>query len=268
MRQVGVWMVLGAWLVASPSALRAEPPSDAGAYAVFAIQRATIGGRARVQGDVGCLFDALALGPGTRVTGAAAAPMIVLRRRARAAGGYFCTTLDGAATCATLPNPLIASPEIVLVGAPSNVDVSAAKRTKASSPLAPGSYGRLSAGAAAEVTLAGGDYQFESIDLAARARLLCLAACTLTVRGRARVGQAGRLGAGEGVAPDTVALRIAGQGERTALDARSRAQIRGAVYAPSAEVKVGAASRVTGSLVGDTVVVGPRVRLQGPSGAA
>jgi hypothetical protein len=39
-----------------------------------------VAGKARIQGDVGVLSDALALGAGTRVTGSAAAPSITLER--------------------------------------------------------------------------------------------------------------------------------------------------------------------------------------------
>jgi hypothetical protein len=246
----------------------ADPPGDVLAYGVFAIQDATVGSRARVTGDVGCLFGELSLGQSTRVTGAAAAPSIRLRRHARAAGGFFCSALDGGnATCGTLPNPLVAAPALVLVGPPSNVDVSVAKRGKATTPLAPGAYGALTAGTSSEVTLAGGTYQFESIDVGARARLVCLAACDVTVRGKVKLGQAAKLGAAESIAVSDVIVRIAGTGERTALDAKSRVQIRGTIYAPSAEVKLGAAAKQTGALVGSSVSVGPRARLQGPPGA-
>jgi hypothetical protein len=249
----------------------AEPPNDVLAYGVFAIQDVSIGSHARVQGDVGCLFGGLSLGQSTRVTGAAAAPSIRLRRHARAAGGFFCSSLDGgSATCGTLPNPLVTAPALVLVGPPSNVDVNVDKHGKATTPLAAGAYGTLTAGTAAEVTLSGGPdpYQFEAIELGARARLVCLAACDVTVRGHVKLGQAARLGAAESIAAGDVIVRIAATGERTALDAKSRAQIRGTIYAPSADVKLGAATKLAGALVGSTVSVGPRARLQGPSGGA
>ena len=262
-------MVLAVILVAQASRVLAAPPSDALAYAVFAIQKASVGSRARVQGDVGCLFDVLSIGQGTRITGIAAAPTITLRRGGRATGGYYCGTLEGSSdTCMPPPNPLIAAPAIVLVGPPNFTDVSVAKRTKATAPLGAGSYGKLAIGTAAELTLAGGTYQFEAIDLASRARLVCLAACDLTVRGAVTVGQASRLGAGASVPIAGVVVRIAAQGQTRALDAKSRAQIRGTVYAPSGDVKIGAAAQVTGGLVGNTVSVGPRARLQGPAGGA
>ena len=268
MRQLGVWMMVVVSLVVRVPVALAAPPSDVLAYALFGIEHASVGGKARVQGDVGVLSNALELGAGTRVTGLAAAPSITLGRNARVAGGFFCGTLDGSPDgCTTLPNPLIATPSIVLVGPPSNSDVSAARRTKSTTPLAPGTYGALTIGAAAELGLAGGTYQFESIVLGSRAKLLCRAACDITVRRRVRIGQATRLGAGDGVAPGSVSLLIAAQDEATALEAKSRAQLRCSVYAPSAEVTIGAATKVTGALVGNTVTVGSRARLQAPSGA-
>lgn len=258
-------MLVVAGLVARAGA---EPPTDALAYAVLGVARVSVGAKARVQGDVGCVSDALSLGSGTRVGGAAAAPAITTGRGTRVAGGFFCATLDESPDgCMALPNPLVVTPTIVVVGAPSNSDVSVAKRTRSTTPLAPSAYGTLEIGPAAEMALAGGAYQFESIAIGARAKLLCRAACEIVVRGRVAVGQAARLGAADGVAPEGVTVRIAGQGQSTAFAARSRASVRGNVYAPSADVTLGQAVKVTGAIVGDTVAVGARARLQGPAAA-
>lgn len=267
MRTLGVWLGMVAWVLGGAAIGAAAPPNDVMAYGVFGIQETTIGSRARVQGDVGCFFGAVSLGQSTHVSGAAAAPSIHLRRRARALGGYFCSMLDGGnATCSTLPNPLVATPALVLVGPPSNIDVSVAARGKATTPIQPGAYGALTAGTAAEMTLAGGTYQFESIEAGARAKVLCLAACDVTVRGQVKLGQAARLGAVDSIAASAAVVRIAGTGTKPALDAKSRVEIRGTIYAPSADVKLGAAAKQSGALVGGTVSIGPRARLLGPSG--
>jgi cytoskeletal protein CcmA (bactofilin family) len=243
----------------------AAPPTTAQSYAVFAMQRVRVNSKARIQGDVGALFDTLKLNAHVRVSGVAAAPTVEIGRGARATGGLYCSSVqtNGGDTCQVLPNPLIAAPSIVLVGPASNANITAAKRTKSSSPLPPNTYGTLTLGTASEVILAGGAYQFESIDLASRAKLLCHAACDVAVRGRVSMAQATQLGAGDGVPAAAVTFRIAAQGESTAFDARSRAQVRGSVYAPSAAVSVGSSAKVTGSLVGDTVSVGARARLDG-----
>jgi len=260
-------MVVAGLVAQVPGAL-AAPPTDALAYAVLAIERATIGAAARVEGDVGCVSDGLELGPRTRVSGVAAASAITLGQNARVAGGFFCATLDGSPDgCMALPSPLVAAPTIVVPGPPSNSDVSAAKRTKATTPLAPGAYGTLTMGTASEMTLAGGNYQFDSVTVGNRAKLLCRAACDVTVRGRVKVGQAGRLGAADGVAPSAVLLRIAGQGEASAFLAKSRVHVRGSVYAPTGDVTLGAAVKVTGAIVGSTVTVGSRARLQATTAA-
>jgi len=259
-------MVAAAWTGMAAAA----PPTTAQSYAVFAMQRVRVNSKARIQGDVGALFDTLELNPHVRVSGVAAAPTIDIGRGARATGGLYCSTVqtNGADTCQALPNPLIAAPNIVLVGPAGNTNITAAKRTKSSSPLAPGTYGTLTLGTASEVILAGGGYQFESIDLASRAKLLCRAACEVVVRGRVSISQATQLGAGDGVAATAVTFRIAAQGQSTAFDARSRAQVRGSVYAPSAAVSVGSSAKVTGSLVGDTVSIGARARLEGGTPAS
>jgi len=267
MRQVVVGMMVAAALSGWTTAQAAEPSTNVLAYAAFGMRRVSVGSKARVTGDLGCLFDELSIGQGTRVTGSGAAPTIVLRKGGSASGGYFCTTLEGGAdTCMPLPNPLIAGPAIVLA-APGNLDVSAPPRSKPPQPLSPGAYARLSVGAAAQVTLAGGSYQFESIDVRSRAKVQCLAACDLIVRTKVTVGQAARIGAADGVAPSAVIFHVAAQGERIAFDAKSRSTVAGSVYAPSADVKLGSATKLTGALVGNTVAIGPRARVQGPSGS-
>ena len=266
MRQVVVGMMVAAWLVVGVAAVGAQPSKSVLAYAAFGMQRVSVGSKARVTGDVGCLFDELSIGQGTRVTGRGAAPTIVLRKSARASGGYFCVTLEGSAdTCMPLPNPLIDGPAIVLAS-PGNLDVSASRHTKAQQALAAGAYGTLSVGTAAQVALAGGSYQFESIDVRSRAKMTCLAACDVTVRTTVKVGQAARVGAGDGVPASGVVFNVAAQGERTAFDAKNRATIAGTIYAPSAEVKLGSAVKLTGALVGDSVTIGPRAHLTGPGG--
>jgi hypothetical protein len=263
MRQL-VW--LGLVVAVTVRSAVAAPPTDALAYAVLGTERVSIGGKGRVQGDVGCLSSTVEVGGGTKVSGAAAAQAITLGKHARVSGGVFCATVQGSTeACMPLPNPLVAAPTIVLVGAPSNTDVSAAKRTKASTPLVSGAYGKLAVGGAAEMALAGGTYQFESIDVDSRGKLLCRAACDVTVRGRVSIGQATQLGAAKDVGPAGVIFRIAGQSESTALSAKSRAKIRGTIYAPSAKVAIGSASNVTGAIVGGDVSVGSRARLQAPS---
>lgn len=244
--------------------VRADPPTDVLAYAVFGIQHVKLGAKGKVQGDIGGLFDFVALGQGVKVTGAVAAPAIMLRNRARVSGGYFCATLTGTTDpCTDLPNPLIAGPAIVLPSA-GNLDVSAPKHAKEPQPLPAGAYGELKAGTASEVLLAGGAFQFESMAIGARAKVLCAAACEITVRTTVTMKQGARLGAADGVPPDDVIVRIAGQETATAFAAKSRTTVGGSIYAPSAGVALAAGVRVAGSIVGDSVTIGPRARLTGP----
>ena len=264
MRQLVVWLGL-VMAVAGRSAF-AAPPTDAMAYAVLGTERVSIGAKGRVQGDVGCLSTTLAVGPGTKVTGVAAAQAITLGKNARVSGGVFCATVEGSTdACMALPSPLVPPPTIVLVGAPSNNDVSAAKRSKSTAPLPFGVYGALTVGGAAEMTLDGGTYQFESIDVAARGKLLCRAACDVTVRKRVTVGQATQLGAAKDVAPAGVVFRIAGQDASTGFAAKSRSKVRGSIYAPNSGVSIGSASNVNGAIVGGDVQVGSRARLTAAS---
>ena len=264
MRSVVVWMV---GMLACAVPVWAAPPSDVLGYAVFGIVRVSIGARSRVAGDVGVLFETLDVGRRTQVAGAAAAPSITLHQRA-SASPLFCGTLTGSsATCEPLPNPLIGGPTIVLA-TPGNLDVSAAPGSRTTAPLAAGAYGRLNVGAAARVTLVGGSYQFEAIDVANRGHVLCLAACNLTVRGGVRLGRAARLGADDGVAASDVLVRIAAQGQANALETQRRATILGSIYGPSGEVTIGAAARITGAVVGNVVSIGPRARLAHPAAGA
>jgi hypothetical protein len=260
MRQLAVW--LGVVVVVTGRSALAAPPTDPMAYAVLGTERVSIGAKSRVQGDVGCLSTGMDVGAGTKVTGTAAANTITLGKNALVSGGLFCGTVDGSTdACMAFPSPLVTTPTIVLVGAPSNSDVSAAKRSKSTTPLPFGVWGALRVGGAAEMTLAGGTYQFESIDVAARGKLLCRAACDVTVRGRVFIGQATQLGAAKDVAPSGVVFRIAGQGGSTGFAAKSRAKVRGSVYAPNAGVAIGSATNVTGAIVGGDVSVGSRARL-------
>lgn len=266
MRVVLGCVVVAGVLAGAASGAVGAPPATALAYAVFGLQRVEVGAKGRVQGDVGCLFDELTVGRGTRISASAAAPTISLGKSARASDGYFCAIISGAdEACMALPNPLIDGPAIVLV-APGSLDVSAPRRTKSKGPLAAGAYRNLSVGAAAQVLLAGGSYQFQSIAVGSRAKLLCQAACDVAVQGKVTIGQAARLGAGDGVDAAAVVFRIAAQGERNALDAKSRTAILGTVYAPNGAVVMGSAAKVTGALVGASVSLGSRARVKGPGG--
>jgi cytoskeletal protein CcmA (bactofilin family) len=263
MRQVVVWTMVVVCVLAVRTA-RADPPSDVLAYAAFGIQSVTLGAKSRVDGDVGGLFDSVSLGQGARVTGATAAPAIQLKNRVHVSGGYFCQTLTGSTdACNALPNPLVGGPSIVLPS-PGNLDVSAPKHAKAAEPLPPGAYRALTAGTASAVLLAGGAYQFESMAIGARAKVLCAAACDVTVRTTVTMKQGSRLGAADTVPTTDAIVRIAGQGTTTAFSAKSRTTIGASVYAPSAAVTLGAGVHVDGSLVGDSVKIGPRARLTGP----
>jgi hypothetical protein len=79
------------------------------------------------------------------------------------------------------------------------------------------------------------------------------------------VGQATQLGAAKDVAPSGVVFRIAGQNGSTGFAAKSRAKIRGSIYAPNSGVSIGSASNVSGAVVGGDVSVGSRARLAAAS---
>ena len=264
MRQ-GVWMVMVAVATGALAGVaRAQPPTDVLQYAVFGIQRTSVGARARVDGDVGSLVEGLTIGHAARVSGVAAAPTVTLRRRGRATGGYFCGTLSGSTEpCMALPTPLIPPPTIV-IATPGTIIVSAPKGTGDTGPLPAGSYGRLYVHRAAVLTLAGGSYQFASINVATRAGLTCSTACDITVQKKVVLGQSARFGAGDGVKASDVVVSIAGQGESTALASKNRTTVRGMIYAPSATVQLGPAARTVGAIVGNVVTVGPRARCKDP----
>ena len=70
-----------AWAVLGSTTARADPPSDVLSYGIFAMQDTRLRADARVTGDVGCLFDALTLARGGKISGLAAAPTITGSRR-------------------------------------------------------------------------------------------------------------------------------------------------------------------------------------------
>src|SRR5262245_38892812 len=96
MRLVLGWAVTVASMVFGVAGALAAPPTTALGYAGFGLDRVELGAKSRVQGDVGCLFDQLAIGPGTHISASAAAPAITLGRSVRAGDGYFCATISGA----------------------------------------------------------------------------------------------------------------------------------------------------------------------------
>src|SRR6478609_6004348 len=59
MRQLAVW--LGLVVVVMGRSAVAAPPTDAFAYAVLATERVDLGGKGRVQGDVGCLSSTVSV---------------------------------------------------------------------------------------------------------------------------------------------------------------------------------------------------------------
>jgi hypothetical protein len=256
LRAVGCWVVATV-LGAGVAAAQTLPTSPTG-WAVFGLDAVTIGARSRVSGDVGVNQGSATL-KRTRVRGAVVAADVGVRRAT--ADTLFCVTVTNSdVPCQTLPSPVVPPGSVTLVTLPDlsgKEDVSVPRHAQ-HAPLDPGQYGDAVVGPASQLVLTGGDYAFQSIKLASRAKLLCQADCTVSVRDGVTLGQATRLGATGSAA---VVLRVQADAKGSGVRIASRAQVSGVVYAPTAAVRVGQAARVSGSLVGQTVTVASRARL-------
>jgi len=262
------WIVLAGFLVA-PSPLPAQQaPPTAAAYAVFALESATLGPGARVDaGNVGANRGTVRLAPGVRVAGSVAANTIRLAPRVRASA-LFCRLVIGPRrfACGGLFVPVVDVGTLPLVQVvPGALDVRVPARA-AATPLPAGAYGHARVGTRGTLVLAGGDYAFRSLALAPTARLLCAAPCRLRVEDGVVVGARAILAPAAPLDATAVRLDVEAGARRTGFVARTRAVVGAGVYAPQSGVVIGSRARVAGALLGRTVVVGAGARVTAASG--
>jgi hypothetical protein len=268
-----VW--LGAAVVVLATALELgaveAPSSTARDYAVLGLEKVTLRSGVEVEGgDVGCngSSGAVSLMARARVTGSVAGNTIQIGQRATAAQ-LFCTKLDrqrpNPLECAPMALPLVDGASLPIVQVtPGNDDV-VLKRLGTQGPLAPGAYGIVRLGERAEVTLAGGEYQVRSLNLAAGARVVCQAACRIAVAERVVMKDSASLGPAAPLDATAVRVDVRGGGAAAAFRAYRRSTVDATVYAPNGGVVLGIRGRYTGAFIGKTVFVFQQARIQGAS---
>jgi hypothetical protein len=258
--------VAGLLLCGTPDPTRAQTPRPS-SYAVLGLDDVTLRPGVHVEGgNVGANRGAVTLGPGVRVDGKVIADTIVARGRPRA-GALVCRLLVGTRRldCETLATPVVdlRSLEIIQV-VPGAAQVVVPANANAA-PLAPGSYGDVRVGRRGRLLLAGGVYSVRSINIGTRGRILCTAACRVSVQEHVRLRPRAVIGA---VAPlDALAVRIdvEGSGRGPSFTSGPRTDVDATIYAPDGAVILGPNGRYTGAFVGDTVRVGSGSRLKAAS---
>lgn len=251
--------VAGLVAIATAAGAQTLPASPLG-YAVFGLEGARIGAFSRVQGDVGTNRGQVMLRAGARIEGALAGQTLVIRRGGRATTLYCVQVQGGRKDCQRLPDPVVDNTTLPVVQvSPGNESVTLRRRARRV-PLDPGRFRDVRIGNGAELLLAGGAYSFRSLAVGARGRLVCVTPCQVAVRTSVTIGRRGRIELLGGTGGDG-SLQVQGGGGRDAFTAAPGARITAAVYAPTADVLVGARARVTGPIVGRSVTIGARSRL-------
>jgi hypothetical protein len=258
--------VAGLVLCGTPGVIRAQTPRPA-SYAVLGLEDVTLRPGVRVEGgNVGANRGGVTLGAGVRVDGKVIADTITVRGRPRA-GSLVCRLLVGTRRldCETLATPVVdlRSLEIIQV-VPGAAQVLVPANANAA-PLAPGSYGDIRVGRRGRLLLGGGVYSVRSITIGPRGRILCTAACRLSVQEHVRLRPRAVIGA---VAPlDALAVRIdiEGSGRGPSFTSGPRTDVDATVYAPDGTVILGRDGRYSGAFVGDTVRVGTGSRVRAAS---
>ena len=266
---VGVMVVVAGGAARGAGTAPATTPRD---YAILGLDSVTIRSGVDVDpGDVGCntATGSVTLMSRAHVTSNVAGETLRLGSKANA-GAFFCNKLEPSrpttATCTPMSTPLVDPASLPTVDvAPGKQDVRV-PRLGTMPAVAPGAYGVLRIGEQGEVHLAGGEYDFRTVFLWARARLFCDAACTIRVADTVTLRDVAQLGASAPLDATAVRLEIRG-GNRThaALRTYRRATVDATVYAPNGGIVLGQSGRYTGAFIGKSVFVYQRAHITGKS---
>lgn len=276
MARASVPVVVAGMLLGGAVSLGA-PPAWAqpalGEYAVLGIEGVRLGAGVRVRsGGVGALAGTVTLGRGVRVAGTVAADMVRLQAQATI-GRAFCRLVTRGAAVGNVSLPLCLgfTPPLVDPGllplpqvTPGVEDVRIPART-GTAPMPPGSYADVVVGAGSLLQLAGGAYNVRSIRVARGGRLVCAAACEIGVQDSLLLRRSAELGAPRAAQADTVRVNLATLGEIPAMRARTGAVVTATVYAPGADIVLGAGGTYRGAFVGRTVRVGAGAEVRADS---
>jgi hypothetical protein len=242
-------------------------------YAVLGVEGVRLGAGVRVRsGGVGALAGTVTLGRGVRVAGTVAADMVRLQAQATI-GRAFCRLVTRGAVVgrASLPLCLAFTPPLVDPGllpvplvTPGVENLHIPART-GTAPIAPGSFADVVVGRGSLLQLAGGAYSARSIRVAPGGRIACAAACEIGVQESLLLRRSAELGAPRAAQADTVRVNLATVGEIVAMRARTGAVVTATIYAPGADVVLGAGGTYRGAFVGRTVRVGAGAEVRADS---
>jgi hypothetical protein len=249
-------------------------------YALLGGQSVTLGRRVRVHpGSVGTLGGVVTLGSRVDVAGSVAADTVVLRHEV-STGRLYCRLVQSAhgsavpgpgvqgsplPLCLTFTPPLV-DPTLLppVVALPGNTPLRVPPHT-GTGPTPPGSFGDVVVGAGSLLQLAGGSYQARSLTVGADGRVVCTAACDITVAVAVILKRRAQLGAATTTAADKVRIDVLGDGVAPAFRARPHAVVAATIYAPAADIVLGARGSYRGAYVGRSVRVGARADVRADS---
>jgi hypothetical protein len=264
-------VALGVSFLAGAQRVSAQPAL--GEYALLGVEGVRLGARVRVRsGGVGALAGTVMLGRGVRVAGAVAADMVRLQSQATI-GRAFCRLVTRGAVVghASLPlcqafTPPLVDPGLLPVPlvTPGVEDLRIPART-GTAPMAPGSYADVVVGPGSLLQLAGGAYSARSIHVARGGRIVCAAACEIGVQESLVLRRSAELGAPRAAQADTMRVNLGTVGETVAMRARTGAVVWATIYAPGADVVLGAGGTYRGAFVGRTVRVGAGAEVRADS---
>jgi hypothetical protein len=260
-------------IVAGPGHAAAAPVQpDVTAYAVLGLGGVRLRPAVRVQsGSVGATTGEARLGAHVTVAGSAVADVVRMGVGAKVSP-IFCRLVTGPAlgpgvvggpsvpggtvpTCEPLVTPIVDPALLVPVPVtPGATDVVVPPRT-GTAPYPPGSYGAITIGPGSLLQLAGGDYQVRSIRIAARGRLVCIAACHIGVLQGITLRRGAELGVGAPLRASDARIDVAGSATTPVVATGPGVAVAATVFAPAGDVVLGRGGSYRGAVVGRTVTV-------------
>ena len=124
--------------------------------------------------------------------------------------------------------------------------------------LTPGDYGDVSFGARSTVTLAEGEYHFQSLSFGAKTEIEILGPVDLHVVERLDFRSGVQQQVVGGVQPNQILYRIGGKGAK-GLNSASNTVLYGTFCAPASTIDIGSGSELWGAAIGKDVTFGARV---------
>lgn len=233
-------------------------------YGLFALERLEVGRGAQVDGALGVNDGEARIGRGSSVAGVVAADVIRLGRRVKT-GGITCTlVVGGKDACVPLEGPLVPQSALEVVQVDAGVGDVIVPRHGRRIALAPGSYRRVRVGRGSSLTLAGGEYDFESLAIATRGTLACAEPCRIRVNRKVVVGRRAAIESPDAALPAAVRIDVEGRRSHRGIRVGARAKVAGTLYGPTTDARLGRRVRVTGTVVAGSLRAGSQLRAERP----